>query len=163
MGPLDLINSYRVELQGMHSLLLYLNSVCKLFDILSGQVLLACNNSTVISLCQHHGSSPPPNTSHLDLVQVIWSLRDASPLSLTFHHIWGHQDDLVVVACLDPLAQLNIGTNTLVKAHLLHLLCQGHKTLTLPLADEMWSCWLGPQKISMIHTFPFLTTWVFAL
>jgi len=83
-GPPHSINSYHAELQGMHGLLLYLNSICQLFGISSGQALVACDNSTVISLCKYHGSSPPPNTSHLDLVRVIWSLHNAF---LMFHHV----------------------------------------------------------------------------
>jgi len=50
-GPLDLINSYRAKLQGMHSLLLYLNTACKFFGTQSGQVLVACDNSMVAMLC----------------------------------------------------------------------------------------------------------------
>jgi len=59
-GPPDSINLYRAKLQGMHALLLYLNSVCQLFEISSGQMLVACDNSTVISLCNYHSFSPLP-------------------------------------------------------------------------------------------------------
>jgi len=131
----------------MHSLLLYLNSACKLFGISSGQALVACNNSMVISLCKYHGSSPPPDTSHLDLVRAIWALRNTSPLSLEFRHVRGHQDDLVAVSRLDPLAQLNVHADTLVKAHLHQLIRQNYATSTLPLAGETWSCWIGPTKV----------------
>jgi len=146
-GPPNSINSYCAELQGMHGLLLYLNSVCQLFGISSGQALVACDNSMVITLCKYQGSSPPPNTSHLDLVWEIGSLHNASPLSLMFCHVQGHQDDLVVVTCLEPLAQLNVDADMLAKAHLQHLLHQGHMTTPLPLARETWSCWLGPTKV----------------
>ncbi len=53
----------------------------------------------------------------------------------------------VTVTHLEPLAQLNVRTDTLAKAHLQHLLCQGHVTSTLPLAGETWSCWLGLTKV----------------
>ncbi len=131
----------------MHSLLLYLNSACHFFGISSGQALVACDNSTVISLCRYHGSSPPPDTSHLDLVRAIWVLRNASPLSLEFRHVRGHQDDLVAVSRLEPLAQLNVHADSLAKAHLYQLLRQDYATSTLPLAGETWSCWLGPTKV----------------
>jgi len=131
----------------MHSLLLYLNTMCKFFGIQSGQVLVACDNSTVIALCQYCGSSPPPDTSQLDLVHSIWTLWDTSPLSLTFHHVRGHQDDLVAVACLDPLAQLNMGADTLAKEHLMSLISRGHTMSYLPLAGKVWSCWLSSQKV----------------
>jgi len=57
-GPPDLINLYCAKLQGMHALLLHLNSVCQLFEISSGQTLVACDNSMVISLCNYHSFSP---------------------------------------------------------------------------------------------------------
>jgi len=131
----------------MHSLLLYLNSACHFFGISSGQALVACDNSTVISLCRYHGSSPPPDTSHLDLVRAIWVLRNASPLSLEFRHVHEHQDDLVAVSRLEALAQLNVHADSLAKAHLYQLLRQDYATSTLPLAGETWSCWLGPTKV----------------
>jgi len=146
-GPPDSINSYWAELQGMHSLLLYLNTMCKFFRVQSGLVLVACNNSTVIALCQYHGSSPPPDTSHLDLICSIWTLWDALPLSLTFCHVCGHQDDLVAVACLDPLAQINVGADTLAKEHQQSLISHGHMMSYLPLASKVWSCWLSSQKV----------------
>jgi len=60
VGPLDSINSYRAELQGMHSLLLYLNTACKYFGSQSGHVLVACDNNTVATICRHRGAFPPP-------------------------------------------------------------------------------------------------------
>jgi len=90
---------------------------------------------------------PPPNTSHLDLVRSIWTLRDASPLSLSFRHVRGHQDDWVAVSCLDPLAQLNVGADALAKEHLRSLISHGHTTVHRPLAGEVWSCWLSSHKV----------------
>jgi len=145
-GPPDSINSYQAELHGMHSLLLYLNSVCQLFGISSSQALVACDNSTVISLCRYHGSSPPPDNSHLDLIWAIWFLQNTLPLSLTFCHVHGHQDDLVMVTCLELLAQLNVGADMLAKAHLLHLLCQGHVMSPLPFGWRNLVMLAGPFK-----------------
>jgi len=59
VGPQDSINSYQAELQGMHSLLLYLNTVCKYFGSQLGQVLVACDNNTVAMICRHRGTLPP--------------------------------------------------------------------------------------------------------
>jgi len=131
----------------MHALLLYLHSACQYFAISSGHMTVTCDNKTVISLCNYQGLSPPPDTAHLDLVRAIWSLHNISSLSLTFRHIRGHQDDWVAVSRLEPLAQLNVGADTLAKEHLQHLLQTGHVTSPLPLASEVWSCWLGSTKI----------------
>jgi len=54
---------------------------------------------------------------------------------------------MVMLSRLEPLAQLNVHADSLAKAHLQHLLQQGHVTSTLPLAGKTWSCWLGPTKV----------------
>jgi len=78
------------------------------------------------------------------------------PLSITFCHVCSHQDDWVSVFCLDPLAQLNVGADSLAKEHLRLLISRGHKTVHWPLAGKVWSCWLSSQKVihDPHHTIP---------
>jgi len=52
-GQHALINSYQAELQGMHSLLLALVTLCTQHGLSTGHVTVGCNNKGVLSLVQH--------------------------------------------------------------------------------------------------------------
>jgi len=94
-GNPSLVNSYRVELQGLHMLLLAIHPICQLHHIQAGLLVIRCDNQGVL----HHVLHPCPYTpsllKHANLIRAIANLCSMSPLHLSFKYVAGHQDNLM--------------------------------------------------------------------
>jgi len=124
-GPPADANTYCMELQGLHALLLVIKGLCSFHAITSGLVVVGCNNLGALHQAQQiQELTPCSSAQHTDLVRAIhwvhWSM--ITGVSIHFTHVKGHQDDVLSASSLPHLVQLNILANQLAKYSLLHLL-----------------------------------------
>jgi len=138
-GQPTVINSFRVELQGMHALLLALMHICSTNGLSAGHVSIGCNNKGVLSLVQWPRAYVSCSLKHHDLLRAIVNTRCSCPLSLSFHYIAGHQDDLARFEDLPLLAQLNVQADSLAKQALHILGTQQTPPILTPLPSTGWT------------------------
>ena len=62
------VNAYQSELQGIHTILLALTCICKVFNITDGQVILACNNEVSMYHTNITTLDVPPSVNHANLM-----------------------------------------------------------------------------------------------
>jgi len=126
-GPLADVNTYCVEPQGLHALLLAIKGLCYFHAITSGSVVVGCNNLGALHQAQQIQELTPCSSAHAELFRAIcWVHWSITGVSIHFTHVKGHQDDVLSASSLPHLAQLNILANQLAKCSLLCLLqhCQ---------------------------------------
>jgi len=70
-GPLASINAYRVELQGIHALLVALEYFCEQRHIMSGGILIGCDNQRALKQAQEFHEQVPCAHPHADLICAI--------------------------------------------------------------------------------------------
>jgi len=114
-GPSDSINLYRVELQGIHTLLVALEYFCTQRQITSGGITIGCNNQGALKQTQQFNEQVPCAHPCVDLFWAITVLHLQSKFSLTFKYVPGHQDALSQLEDLPPLTHLNVWTDSLAK------------------------------------------------
>jgi hypothetical protein len=143
------VDSYRSELQGVHAMLFGLLAFCTFYNITEGGVTLGCDNSN----CVRHGRGDwqkvSLSTKHADLIRAIRVLKHKLPITITFEHVYGHQDDRLAFADLPRLAQLNVIMDHHAKEKVLDL----HANFPSPrcpasIAYEGWQCSVNGVKIS---------------
>lgn len=128
-GPPAFVNSYRAELQGLHTLLLALDTLCTYYSITHGSIHLFCDNLKVVELADLPLHSLRPNLAHLDLLRAICSVRSTLPITVQLSHVTGHQDDVALPEALPLEARLNIWCDKTAKRHLLDCI---HRQLPPP-------------------------------
>lgn len=119
-GTAVAINSYRAELQGLHALLLAVEILCSFHHITEGRITIYCDNLQAVRLAKLSASQLRPNLSHLDLLRAISHMASSLPVTLSFEHVAGHQDDSTPwIESLPLEAQLNILCDSRAKEFLL--------------------------------------------
>jgi len=147
-GQPAVINSFRAELQGMHALLLALTHICSTHGLSAGHVSIGCDNKGVLSLVQRPKAYVSCSSKHHDLLRAIVNTRRSCPLSLSFHYVAGHQDDLARFEDLPLLAQLNVQADSLAKQALHILGNQQASPLVTPLPNVGWTLFLKDLPVS---------------
>ena len=94
-------NAYRVELQGIHTILMALKVICDFHLIQHGSITIHCNNEKGIYLSSHTWLQPSICIKHVDLIRAIRKLATSLLIKVTFAHIYGHQDNDNTYAQLD--------------------------------------------------------------
>ena len=113
--PMDM-DAYRAELGGIFGIIDLANHLCTSFSLTSGHITVGCDCSS--ALTNITSKYPPgPQRPHHDLLSGIRYLLKISPLTWTFHHVRGHQDDHIEYHMLDRWARLNVDMDQLAKLY----------------------------------------------
>ncbi len=65
------VNTYHVELQGLHALLLVIKGLCSFHTVTSGSVIVGCDNLGAFHQAQQIQELTPCSSAHADLIQAI--------------------------------------------------------------------------------------------
>jgi len=94
-------STYCSELFGIWVIMTTLKQITKRNNVMSGQVLVACNGLT--ALCQAQSQNPVDlNGAHYNLTGAIRTIQDKLPIKIILKHVKGHQDE----GCITALTQL---------------------------------------------------------
>jgi hypothetical protein len=146
-GPLTAGDSYRCELAGIYGILILSCLLCQLYDSLSGTIHIRCDNSSALRILDPW-HVPDPTAPSFDLVSAIRHLIQASPLTFTTEHVYGHQDRYH--AYLDRAATLNIEMDTLANTYRNNITTANAQLIapSTPIAFAGWSVWLDQRCLS---------------
>ena len=88
--------------------------------------------------------------SNADLIRAIRRLRHELPISLSFSHVKGHQDDEFWFEKLTRVAQLNVLMDKLAKDFLVRLICLPLPSPPCPdtIRGEGWRCRVDGVKVT---------------
>ena len=112
-GTGEEMEAYRAELFGLYCLLFFINLYCDYYQIDNGEVEIACNCLGSISKGLLNEDRPKVTQKHHDLLLAIFYLRQSSPITLKFLHVYGHQD--ASNKTLDKWELLNCACDTRAK------------------------------------------------
>ena len=132
-GYVDDGDSHRCELSGIYMIIIICNTLCRVYHITRGDILLACDNQQALKLFESD-HIPDPADKNFDLSNAIWKLLQDSPLTWTAEHVYGHQDTRnTTQRPLTRLELMNIEMDKAAKAFWHHTFL--HADPNLPLAD----------------------------
>jgi len=78
------INTYWVELQGIHDLLVAIKFICNQYSITDGGIMVGCDNQGTLAQAQWYTEHIPGAMTHADLIRAIMALCLRSKVRLTF-------------------------------------------------------------------------------
>jgi len=123
----------------MHALFLALTHISSTHGLSASHVTISCNNKGILSLVQQPRAYISCSLKHHDLLQAIMNTHCSCPLSLSFHYVASHQDDLIQFEDLPLLAQLNVQADSLEKQALHILGTQQALPILTPLPNAGWT------------------------
>jgi hypothetical protein len=115
-GHPDDQNSYRSELAGLYAMILMVSNICCQYGLTEGAIEIGCDGQEALYRCFSPDFHPTPTDSHYDLLAAAHTLRDTCPITWSYRHVKGHQDN-DPAAELDQWAELNIEMDLRAKAH----------------------------------------------
>jgi hypothetical protein len=87
--------------------------------------------------------------AHVDLIRAIRVIKAKLPVTITFEHIFGHQDDRLSFDSLPRLAQMNVEMDQLAKDWLIYLYDHPPPNPRSSfLAHEGWQCTVDGVKLT---------------
>jgi hypothetical protein len=138
-------SAYRSELTGIYSIMMCTKNLCEYFNITSGSITLGCDGQSALDKAFNQVSILQIGESNYDLLFAIRTLWANSPLTWTFRHILGHQDDHSSLENLDRWAKLNIEMDSRAKKH---MPIAKHSSRHCMIFAEPWSLWIQGGKIA---------------
>ena len=109
-------NSFRSELGGIYGIVIVLKQLCQTHHIIAGGIEIACDCLGALQAVFTHEWDDPSQSS-FDLIHQIRREIQASPLTWTWRHVKGHQDQHTRFDALDWRSQLNVEMDSLAKAY----------------------------------------------
>jgi hypothetical protein len=110
--------AHHSELSGLLGGIRYVNDMCNKLGICSGNTKMGCDGEGAIILVSNFHQKINSSRKHFDMLGAIHNALELSPLKWEFHHIRGHQDDLLEFQDLGRDEQLNVMADTLAKEKL---------------------------------------------
>jgi hypothetical protein len=148
-GGGQIVNAYRSELPGIHSILLALTAVSIFFHLTEGAITIGCDNLAGVDCSNDDWLKVNQNTKHADLIRATRQLKAHLPIKVTFVHVDGHQDRSQDVQSLPRLAQRNIAMDHRAKACLWSLMSSSaHPLPEARLHGEGWHCIVNGIKVT---------------
>jgi hypothetical protein len=117
-GEADVQCSHRSELSGILGGIQHMNEICKSIKIDSGQAIMGCDGEGAIIMISASFEKINSTRKHFDLLGAIGTALKVSPIQWKFHHIKGHQDDVMGYNELTRDEQLNVLVDELAKRKL---------------------------------------------
>jgi hypothetical protein len=141
-------SSFRSELSGILGVVYMVQLICTTYQITSGSICLGCDGEQALTqaLDETKSGRVEVKRSDYDILSAIRAALKWSPLTWTFRHVRGHQDD-DGTCVLDRWAQLNVEMDLLAKAYRIDQ-SERHSAPTYLLADEYWVFRINGKKIS---------------
>ena len=99
--------SHRAELSGLLGGILDVNSMCLSYDIQHGHGRLYCDGLGAVSIASYIHHRLSPSHAHFDIIFSLFRAISASTLDWSFHHVYGHQDDKLLLSELSDEAFYN--------------------------------------------------------
>jgi thiamine phosphate synthase YjbQ (UPF0047 family) len=137
------MDSYRSELAGIYCIMAVVKKFCSFHHIKEGSIEIGCDGLSALDSAFERGDQLFHDIPSYDLVSAILQLRRCSPLTWSYRHVRGHQDE--GSGYLDVWATRNIQMDVLAKQHFAfaqtaprHFLIQG----------EPWQLWVGNRKLT---------------
>ena len=93
----------------------HVNDLCNLHGITSGSIEAGCDGMEAYKVASRLGYPPSTRISHFDLASTLHQLLRDSPLTWTFRHVKGHQDDIQDLHHIDQWGHMNIKADQLAK------------------------------------------------
>jgi hypothetical protein len=109
-------NSYHSELSGLYGISVMLITLCKLHQIQSGSITIACDNISALNNAMQHDHLPSLSQAEYDFIYVIKQKLQMLPISYSVKHVKGHQDNGGPTKRLDRWSLLNIEMDALAKS-----------------------------------------------
>ena len=110
-------SSYRAELGGILSSIVYANKVTRDYNIAEGTCLVICDNKGALASSFGH-KHINPRWKCYDLLCMIRFQIHNSPITWKHRHVKGHQDNTVPYDQLSIIAQANVDVDELAKTEL---------------------------------------------
>lgn len=138
-SPQDM-DAYRAELGGIYGIIRTVQDLCQAADVHQGSVTIACDCvSALRNITSPH--NPPPSRPHHDMLSAIRHMLRNSPLSWSFQHVRGHQDDSLAYQLLNQWAQHNVDMDAAAKSYWTILRNQQSPPHHLQPLPGQWSIW----------------------
>ncbi len=139
--------SYRSELAGIYGALLLAQMVCKLFDIGTGHMIVACDNESAGQKAIDWHYPPKPSNDHFDMLNAIHQLRHLLPITMEFRHVEAHQREKYgSQGALDNWAIWNDEMDSLAKAYWLFTR-EAPACSSKPVYGKEWAVWVNGRKV----------------
>jgi hypothetical protein len=100
---------------GILGIVTHIEQIQKEFNITNGDMTIGCDSLGAIKTLQSTAPIIKSSWKHFDIIKSIRTTIDNSPISITFRHILGHQDDVHEFHELDRWAQLNVLVDSTAK------------------------------------------------
>ena len=130
---------------GIYAALTYILAYTTVYNVTEGQIQVHCDNEKAVLLSSITGSRLPQKTQHADMIRLIRDISIKFPISMSFHHIYGHQDKWIPYELLDRPSQLNVDCDKLAKAGLKRDITRNQITHDI-LPREQISIFIDGQK-----------------
>ena len=160
-GPIKEGDSHRPEMAGLYAIVLLLCTLCSFHRILSGKVLITCDNKHALRVLKP-GYIPDPKEPNFDLVTATWMILKELLIVVTGEHVKGHQDDHLMYFQLNRFGRLNVDMDKRAKQYWQEIaLHDRHSGIpqpaSSPIFQEGWQLWQGNTKITqpcLLYTSP---------
>ena len=117
--------SYRSELAGIYTFLHLLLHLEQHFGINRGGITFACNNKSALETSFDYRTSTS-NQKDFDFVSGIHSLLTKVQSTVDWQHVKSHQDDVLRIQDLSPMAKRNVKADQFAKAYASECNFEGH-------------------------------------
>jgi hypothetical protein len=135
--------SYRSELTGILSCVIFINKLCQFYTITQGSITLGCDGLSALDIVFKKKKIHPSIPSY-DIVAAISKNIAMTPIRWSHVHVKGHQDQTPGSA-LDRWAKLNIAMDHLAKSHI-PIAARTPTFQAIP--SEPWSIYFQSSKIT---------------
>ena len=107
--------SHRSELSGLIGVVRQI-FLCRQHRVCHRSIEVGCDGMEVCKAASRFLYEPNVKISHFDMVSTLHQLIKDSPLTWTFRHIKGHQDDMKDIHELTEWEQMNVKVDARAKS-----------------------------------------------
>jgi hypothetical protein len=138
-------SSFCSELAGIFGQVTMVNAICAVYNITSRAIVSGCDGKVALEQVSLFHEQVDTNVQHFDLISAIRTALRHSPITWTFKHVKGHQDE-DVDATLNHWALLNIQMDNLAKAYWLKQ-CTLPQLMSVPIEGAYWPVFINGMQI----------------
>jgi hypothetical protein len=121
--------------------------VCKIYDIETGHIVVACDNESAGQKAIDWHYPPKPSNDHFDMLNVIHQLRQLLPITTEYRHVEAHQREKYGSRkVLDKWAIWNDEMDSLAKAYWSFTREAPPCSSKLVYGKE-WAAWVNGKKL----------------
>ena len=141
-------DAYRGELLGIYTILTAISYIERYNkNFLSGSISISCDNLQAGRVSGKDSTYVAPTSKHFDLVKAIRRLLQSLTTSVSFLHIYGHQDKNTPFLLLTREAQLNLIVDNSAQATFDHAHANNSFIPNTTFFHEGWTASIGGVKL----------------